>query len=529
MFKSNQSPILTVSPGALLSTEPPEEIDDFRGRSSLESLDPDTTVPSTIKQPGRVFSRVRSGSGNPNRRCCGGLCCCPHVHVSLTRHFRRVGALLILCGIINVYLCTYYSYMDSNQMTYAKDPENHWQSCIVYAETTATKNSGYNAHFSLSAAAAGQQTLIFSMLAMVTLYRALSHPEWLVSTLAFVFYSIIGCFCFFSFAPAIPFPSSLTANVLTLMIFVKPDMYSDVNFEYETDDDQSFVNRHHKSETGPYGGGICDGAYAFNMFFLSIQYISIALVVALFIIGCLAESRRRKVGLINNDRTHATREPTFNPSATLAGFSFANWPTLKATNMPMFMSFIAFVGFFVMLWGKNHTALIALECITDLINEDNPIVPRTYFPFSAGGLDIVTILFVVSAMAIIRGTTRQRVSAFRLAAAASFLHVVLSYPSVVGGWRFSIMQNLWNGDCEDYFVANFSWLSPNTTHSEQYCSSIRTSLIGQTITFASMHGAIFASIRCYLKNRDHPLELFDPNPPTEARALLFSDNVVRAV
>ena len=32
------------------------------------------------------------------------------------------------------------------------------------------------------------------------------------------------------------------------------------------------------------------------------QYISNALVVALFIIGCLAESRRRKVGLINNDR-----------------------------------------------------------------------------------------------------------------------------------------------------------------------------------------------------------------------------------
>lgn len=54
-------------------------------------------------------------------------------------------------------------------------------------------------------------------------------------------------------------------------------------------------------------------------------------------------------------------------------------------------------------------------------------------------------------------------------------------------------------------------------------------MIGQTITFVSMHGAIFASVRCYLKNRDHPLELFDPNPPTEARALLFSDNVVRAV
>ena len=105
----------------------------------------------------------------------------------------------------------------------------------------------------------------------------------------------------------------------------------------------------------------------------------------------------------------------------------------------MFMSFIAFVGFFVMLFGKNYAALIALECIQHIIDletdDETEIVPKTYFPFSAGGLDIVTILFVVSAMAIIRGTTRQRVSAFRLAAAASFLHVVLSYPSVLAGWR----------------------------------------------------------------------------------------------
>ena len=133
-------------------------------------------------------------------------------------------------------------------------------------------------------------------------------------------------------------------------------------------------------------------------------------------------------------------------------------------------------------------------------------------------------------MAIIRGTTRQRVSAFRLAAAASFLHVVLSYPSVIGGWRFSILNNFWNDQCSEYFEDNgMTWLAPGTTHSSQYCTAVRTSLIGQIITFSAMHGAIIASVRCYLKNRDHPLELFDPNPPTEARALLFSDNVVRAV
>ena len=180
MFASNQSPIPTVSPRPLLSTTPPDAIEENGPRSSLESIDPiDRPFPSTIKQPGRNLGRMRSNSGNP-KKCCFGLCCCPYVHVSLTRHFRRVAILLTLCAIINVFLCTYYAYIDANQATYSNHPENYWQSCIVYAENDQLRSAGLNAHFSLSAAAAGQQTVIFSMLATVTLYRALAHPEWLV-------------------------------------------------------------------------------------------------------------------------------------------------------------------------------------------------------------------------------------------------------------------------------------------------------------------------------------------------------------
>jgi len=193
----------------------------------------------------------------------------------------------------------------------------------------------------------------------------------------------------------------------------------------------------------------------------------------------------------------------------------------------MLMSIIAFLGFFIMLYGKNAAAITALDCVRDLNDDFSNFVPQTFFPFSAGGLDIVTILFVVSAMAIIRGTTRQRVSAFRLAASASFLHIVLSYPSVISGWKFSTMNNFWNSKCEDYFASNSMWFYPLSSNQSSYCTAVRLSMVGQLITFVAMHGAVFTSVRCYLKNKDHPLELFDPNPPSEARALLFSDNVIR--
>jgi hypothetical protein len=103
-----------------------------------------------------------------------------------------------------------------------------------------------------------------------------------MSTLVFVLYSIIGCLCFFSFSPSIPFPSNLTANVLTLMVFVKPSMYDDVSFSNDNSN---------RDKGDDEAKALCKTAYNFNLTFLIVQYVSIALVGCLFVIGVLAESR----------------------------------------------------------------------------------------------------------------------------------------------------------------------------------------------------------------------------------------------
>jgi hypothetical protein len=542
MFRSNQSPIpiANSSPSTrLLSTTPPDDklmlVDEER-RSSLESIEP---LPNYEHQH-TPYSRSRTRSASSLMWCR----LCPYFHVSLTRHFRRTGLIIILSGIVNIILCTYYAYIDANQKHYGADD---WQSCIVYGEESLAA-LGYNTRFSLAAAAAGQQTLIFSLLATVTLYRALSHPEWLVSTLAFVFYAFIGCFCYFSFSPAIPFPTSLCANVFTLMFFVKPSMYDgviltsspssvdpnmDVTMDVTMDPNPDNNPDNYPDNNLERGGGttsepsVCNSAYNYNIFFMIIQYLSITCVAILFFIGCLAESRRRKIGLIA-DQTAATPASSTRGhgnafSNTLVGISFANWPTLRSTNLPMFLAMIEFSGFFAMLYGKNLCAWTALQSARNLTSE---ILP-TFFPFAAGGLDIVTILFVVSAMAVIRGTTRQRVSAFRLAACTSFLHVVLSWPSIVAGWKFMQVQGFWSDNCNDYFMGSGTWFKPDELNQERYCLAVRTAMIGQLVTFVSMHLSVVACVRCYLANRDQPLELFDPNPQaSEAARLLFNENVV---
>jgi hypothetical protein len=249
MFRSNQSPIDQSSPHTTKLLD--EDLDEERGRSSIDSIEPLPT-----HNPATPFSRARSRADSAGQRMWCRMC--PYFHVSLTRHFRRTSLVLIILGLMNIILCTYYAYVDSNQNAYG---DTDWQACIVAGEE-ALASLGYNTRFSLAAAGAGQQTLTFSLLAAVTLYRALSHPEWLVSTLAFVFYAFIGCFCYFSFAPAIPFPTSLTANVFTLMFYVKKDMYDDVQLGGNS------VNKRGDVDAKV----ICETAYSYNLMFMVVQY-----------------------------------------------------------------------------------------------------------------------------------------------------------------------------------------------------------------------------------------------------------------
>ena len=270
-----------------------------------------STSSSTSSPPPPRASSETSSTAARDLSSFRDLCClCPRFSVSISRAYTRVSSLIVLFAVLNVCMSTYYAWLDSNQSSYGTDD---WQSCVLYGEAPAS--TGYNTRFSLAAASAGQQTVIFSMIAAGTVYRALHHPEWLVSTLAVVAYALVGCLCFFSFSPAIPFPTNLTANVLILMVFVRPDMYDQVRLEdaaaaavttmttmtstmqtqtqgLRDDDPSSVVDDDPYAVNDDAGGAAnnpCLSAYRYNQAFLYLQYATIFCVGLLFLLGLLAE------------------------------------------------------------------------------------------------------------------------------------------------------------------------------------------------------------------------------------------------
>ena len=91
----------------------------------------------------------------------------------------RLSALyIILLSVVNSGLTVYYAWISSNESQY--EPGD-WQQCILYG--IASQSTGYNTQFPLSASASGLQVLTFSLLSLVTTYRALCHPDWLQSTI----------------------------------------------------------------------------------------------------------------------------------------------------------------------------------------------------------------------------------------------------------------------------------------------------------------------------------------------------------
>ena len=62
----------------------------------------------------------------------------------------------------------------------------------------------------------------------------------------------------------------------------------------------------------------------------------------------------------------------------------------------------------------------------------------SFYPFQQGSLDLNSLLFIATFMGIIRGYSRQSVSAFRMAAGTAFVFCVVSYPGLIGAFQYVI-------------------------------------------------------------------------------------------
>ncbi|GMH48620.1 hypothetical protein TrLO_g3474 [Triparma laevis f. longispina] len=478
------------------------------------------------------------------------------------RYRRRVlalGAFLGVLSIVNICMCSYYGYIgtactnvalsDDQQLPFnlltsifnnnynglgiktceftdlnfnasipfpngygQANPTATWEACMVESNNAQGKMVS---SFPLSMGFLGGQTLVYTWLAFAILYRSLNHYEWLLSTIAFMCYAVLGVVAYYTFNPFLPYPHQTAATVATLTYYIKPDMYDDTFIPYT----------HHDGTVEKVPMENCDSAYNFNLAFLVVQYMSVSVTVMLLFIAFSAERIRRRYPLVNQ------------------------LPPLKGTFFPMTICVICLLAYAVMVVSKAQASITSLDIIAD---KDSP---SSVFPFAQGSLDVPTVFLIVTTMSVIRGTTRSSTSAFRLSAVTAILHIALVYPNIVGNYEVTKYNDMWkmgtdpvnladpseaDGDAtaifgsgckgfwNTYFLSYYNtaadvdrdvlladdWIHPTSEQSTTLCYGTWISFIAQATIFVMMHIQVIACSMVYKQNKGRPTDVFDPQPPT---------------
>ncbi|GMH90084.1 hypothetical protein TrVE_jg3443 [Triparma verrucosa] len=478
------------------------------------------------------------------------------------RYRRRVlalGAFLGVLSIVNICMCSYYSYIgtactntalsDSQQLPFnllasiiptqynglgiktceftdlnfnysipfpdgygQANPTATWQACLVESNNALGKMVS---SFPTSMGFLGGQTLVYTWLAFAILYRSLNHYEWLLSTIAFMCYAVLGVVAYYTFNPFLPYPHQTAATVATLTYYIKPDMYDDTFISYTHQDGTI--------EEVPMED--CGTAYNFNLAFLIVQYLSVSVTIMLLFIAVSAERIRRRYPLTNQ------------------------LPPLKGTFLPMTICVICLLAYGTMVISKAQASITSLDIIKD---KDSP---SSVFPFAQGSLDVPTVFLIVTTMSVIRGTTRSSTSAFRLSAVTAILHIALVYPNIIGNYEVIKYNEMWHmgydpvdlnspteedgtttqlfgtgckGFWNTYFLSYYNtastvdkavliaddWIHPSHEQSSALCWDTWISFIAQATIFVMMHAQVVACSMVYKQNKGRPTDVFDPQPPT---------------
>lgn len=243
----------------------------------------------------------------------------------------------------------------------------------------------------------GFQAVIFSIVAHGSLNRALRHPSWLPATLALMVWCMFAILTYYTVNPIIPIPAKTNATTIIFMMYSKMHIFNDIND----------------------GDNNCNKAFTYMWVYLAVILAIILNVFLSLLVGLRAEWAR----------LHAPNRKTFQP--------------LQGTVFPVVVCCISIVFYLLNCFSKLSASKIILDAIHDYdssreetaLSGEKVWFDDYFFPFQKGSLDISSLLFISTFMSIIRGYSRQSVSAFRLAAGTAFAYALTAYPGLVGAYR----------------------------------------------------------------------------------------------
>jgi hypothetical protein len=274
-------------------------------------------------------------------------------------------------------------------------------------------------NFLVSAGSYAGRVFVFIIVVFKMTYVGIKEMDVLPYSLFTNIMALLGIIVYREAEPIQPQPQQLSATLLTLTAFIKPDMYT-------------FAAGNKWAPTN------CHKAYALNVWFLRSQYVVVCLVVVL-------------LGL--------------NITCTVLNYRLGKrWELkLRGNAIPLVLLVVAFAGYVTCFVAKEvvaQTTLYVLKvgcaalpmgqindrrmpdvrprhaCAPCPFPRQHGTNPITYvFPFHKGELDIVSLTMMMTLGAIGIGTCKGDLEKFKLGAFVAYIHVVLSYPSVLGTLR----------------------------------------------------------------------------------------------
>jgi hypothetical protein len=265
----------------------------------------------------------------------------------------------------------------------------------------------------------------------------------------------------------------------------------------------------------------CDGAVNLHFCFLLFNYLLFGLTMYLIVI------------LILGDRNIRQQRP-------LRHFLESSKEDLVGDRIATGLTYLAGVGYFITSVALCDASFIALQSSKDwpLIDMVIPVattlevvVPvgihanidvefqvNSWLPFTQNMLDLQTVLLITTTMAVLRGTYKQSISAFRLASVASLLAAIVQWPVIVGNLETYQLNDLWwwspTHKCNDFFSGQ-AFLYPGENQSERLCRDSRSAMAGSILQFIAMNLNIIACSVVYFKNLERASLRFSQDVPTD--------------
>lgn len=485
-------------------------------------------------------------------------------------------AVLSLFTLAEVVICSYYSFISGRAAHFYHHPET-WQFCIIYASSTIAaydQKSLDNVPTTLSIL--GLQTCLFSWVALAASWRALYHHEWIPSTLCFLVYNIFGLLVYYQNTPMITFPQTFVTSLLSVTKYLRQDLYDNMgkycfNFEQKvievagipqnlpwteyypglsapncTNDlvsiDASLLGITNAQDqliaiansTIPNSKLDCEGAVTLNNWYLVVQYFFVAVAAMLLCVMIHAEYYRQKNKRVYRQRwldrgSHTLLTGTLLPKIMLVGTAIGNFMEMSAKQDASFVALDSTKNWpLIDLTGEG---MVAVDYdglpVTALYRYFMTFNVSSWLPSRKTYINIQTILILVTTMSVVRGSTRQSVSAYRLGAVSSGLYVLTVWPMIIGNFETMTEANLWpwmsGSNCNGYFEG-IQALYPSHEQSERLCADTRWAALGAFIAFVSMNVIIVACLKVFIDNKtrlsmdelDVEAAGFDPQGSTES-------------